>query len=253
MSTLTEVVDARIGRIRASGHLTAQGADLLRGTAEELHRRGHERVLLDLRDVQAADDAGLHVLRDAARSLAARGGRLLVRGGVPVAGGLSRRAGHGAGAPTPAPPLPERNRCRYASMARRDRLRAAPRPQEPDPGAGTVETRPRTPRYRRRAAGALPAGRRRDRPGRGRLPAAHRGPHLALHRHAGLRGRARGAARLAARARPVVRAAHPGASPVCSTARWCTSAPRRRAATGCRRSCTRSPGAAGGSRRGSRS
>jgi anti-anti-sigma regulatory factor len=79
MSTLTEVVDARVGTVRASGHLTAQGADLLRGTVEQLHRSGHARVLLDLRDVQVADDAGLHVLRDAARALAADGGLLLVR------------------------------------------------------------------------------------------------------------------------------------------------------------------------------
>jgi anti-anti-sigma regulatory factor len=79
MRTLTEVVDSRLGTVRASGHLTAQGADLLRGTVEQLHRSGHTRVLLDLRDVQAADDAGLHVLHDAARALAATGGLLLVR------------------------------------------------------------------------------------------------------------------------------------------------------------------------------
>jgi anti-anti-sigma regulatory factor len=79
MSTLTEVVDARIGTVRASGYLTVQGADLLRGTVEHLHRSGHARVLLDLRDVQAADDAGLHVLRDTARALAADGGELMVR------------------------------------------------------------------------------------------------------------------------------------------------------------------------------
>jgi anti-anti-sigma regulatory factor len=79
MSTLTEVVDARVGTVRASGHLTAQGADLLRGTVEQLHRSGHARVLLDLRGVHLADDAGLHVLRDAARALAADGGELMVR------------------------------------------------------------------------------------------------------------------------------------------------------------------------------
>ena len=79
MSTLTEIVDARIGSVRVSGHLTVQGADLLRGTVEQLHRSGHACVLLDLRGVQAADDAGLHVLDDTARSLAAEGGELLVR------------------------------------------------------------------------------------------------------------------------------------------------------------------------------
>jgi anti-anti-sigma regulatory factor len=79
MSTLSEVVDVRSGTVRASGHLTVQGADLLRGTVEQLHRSGHDRVLLDLQHVQAADAAGLHVLREMGRSLAADGGVLLVR------------------------------------------------------------------------------------------------------------------------------------------------------------------------------
>ena len=79
MSTLTEIVDARNGTVRVSGHLTVQGADLLRGTVEQLHRRGHARVLLDLQHVQAADAAGLHVLRQMSRDLAADGGELLVR------------------------------------------------------------------------------------------------------------------------------------------------------------------------------
>jgi anti-anti-sigma regulatory factor len=81
MSTLTETVDARLGSVRASGHLTSQGADLLRGTVEQLHRRGHARVVVDLRDVSAADDAGLVVLGELRRSLAADGGELLVRTG----------------------------------------------------------------------------------------------------------------------------------------------------------------------------
>jgi len=76
--SLTEVVDARVGTVRASGHLTVQGADLLRGTVSQLHRNGHARVLLDLQDVQAADDAGLLVLRDLGLELAAEGGQLLV-------------------------------------------------------------------------------------------------------------------------------------------------------------------------------
>jgi anti-anti-sigma factor len=96
MSTLTEVINTRIGTVRASGHLTVQGADLLRGMVEQLHRSGHARVLLDLQDVQAADAAGLHVLRDTARSLAAVGGELLVRAapGRPAVTGLD-----GAGPP----------------------------------------------------------------------------------------------------------------------------------------------------------
>jgi anti-anti-sigma regulatory factor len=67
------------GSVRVSGHLTVQGADLLRGTVESLHRSGHVRVLLDLRDVQGADDAGLRVLRTIGRNSAATGGELVVR------------------------------------------------------------------------------------------------------------------------------------------------------------------------------
>lgn len=77
-SFLTEVVDARRGAVRASGHLTVQGADLLRGTVEHLHRRGHSTVVLDLKAVAAADRAGLSMLDDLAASLADAGGELLV-------------------------------------------------------------------------------------------------------------------------------------------------------------------------------
>ena len=76
---LTEVVDGRAGRVRASGHLTPQGADLLRGTVEGLRRQGHSTVVLDLADVQAADDVGLHVLSTLRTAMAADGDLLLVR------------------------------------------------------------------------------------------------------------------------------------------------------------------------------
>jgi len=76
---LSESVNLRTGLIRASGHLTSLGADLLRGTAESLHGNGHVRVVLDLQDVEDADDAGLDVLRGLGDELAARGGELVVR------------------------------------------------------------------------------------------------------------------------------------------------------------------------------
>ena len=76
---LSETVDRRTGSIRASGRLTLLGADLLRGTAESLHGDGHVRVVLDLRDVRDADDAGLEVLRGLGQEFAARGGELVVR------------------------------------------------------------------------------------------------------------------------------------------------------------------------------
>ena len=86
---LTEVVDGRTGRVRASGHLTPQGADLLRGTVEGLLRLGHSTVVLDLTGVQAADDVGLHVLSTLQTSMAASGDRLLVRN-APAAASLHR-------------------------------------------------------------------------------------------------------------------------------------------------------------------
>ena len=76
---LTETVNVRTGLIRASGHLTSQGADLLSGTADQLRDSGHSRVVLDLRDVQAADDAGLDILRDLRRTFENAGDTLLIR------------------------------------------------------------------------------------------------------------------------------------------------------------------------------
>ena len=77
--SLTETVNATTGSIRASGHLTRLGADLLSGTADSLRGSGHTRVVLDLRDVQAADDAGLDVLRQLRREFADAGGELHIR------------------------------------------------------------------------------------------------------------------------------------------------------------------------------
>ena len=78
-SALAETVDARTGLIRASGHLTRLGADLLSGTADSLRAGGHSHVVLDLRDVRAADAAGLDVLHRLRRSFAATGNSLLIR------------------------------------------------------------------------------------------------------------------------------------------------------------------------------
>jgi anti-anti-sigma regulatory factor len=78
---LSETVDVRTGLIRASGHLTRQGADLLSGTADSLRHSGHSHVVLDLHDVRDADDAGLDILRNLRRSFAASGDSLLIRHG----------------------------------------------------------------------------------------------------------------------------------------------------------------------------
>jgi anti-anti-sigma regulatory factor len=76
---LSETVDQRIGVIRAAGHLTALGADLLRGTADSLREGGHRRVVVDLAGVRAADDDGLAVLRSLRAGFAADGGELVLR------------------------------------------------------------------------------------------------------------------------------------------------------------------------------
>jgi anti-anti-sigma regulatory factor len=75
---MTEVVDSRRGSVRVSGDLTAQGADLLRGTVECLRRGGHAVVQLDLGDVQTADSAGLQDLRALEHAVAAEGGKLML-------------------------------------------------------------------------------------------------------------------------------------------------------------------------------
>jgi anti-anti-sigma regulatory factor len=77
--SLTETVNAATGSIRASGHLTRLGADLLSGTADSLRGNGHTRVVLDLRDVRTADDAGLDLLRQLRTAFAAAGDELLIR------------------------------------------------------------------------------------------------------------------------------------------------------------------------------
>ncbi len=78
--TLTEVVDRRAGLITVSGHLTSLGADLVRGTADQLRCDGHVRVTLDVRGVRAVDDESWAVLRELHRDFRRDGGELLIRG-----------------------------------------------------------------------------------------------------------------------------------------------------------------------------
>ena len=75
----TEVVVPRVAAIRVSGHLTRQGADLVRGTVESMQRTGSPCVVVDLAGVRAADGAGLDALRTLRTTLSGRGTRLLLR------------------------------------------------------------------------------------------------------------------------------------------------------------------------------
>lgn len=73
-----EVVDREHATVRARGSLTVQGADLIRGTAEMLHRSGHSQITIDLRDVVVADQAALELLQALSDDLQARSARLVV-------------------------------------------------------------------------------------------------------------------------------------------------------------------------------
>lgn len=76
----TEVVVHPGGHITASGDLTSQGADLLRGAVDQLLGNGHSRVVVDLRGLRTADDDALAALRRLHRDFRVAGGELLIRG-----------------------------------------------------------------------------------------------------------------------------------------------------------------------------
>ena len=77
-ATLSETVDGLRGRVRVSGHLTRQGADLLLGTIEGLCAMGHSTVVVDMHDVQDADPVGLQVLHTLRATMARAGSHLVL-------------------------------------------------------------------------------------------------------------------------------------------------------------------------------
>jgi anti-anti-sigma regulatory factor len=79
-AAFTEQVDQRRGSVRAAGHLTPQAADLLRGTVLALRGGGHPRVVVELGDVDGADESALVALETLRTTVAEDGGRLLIVG-----------------------------------------------------------------------------------------------------------------------------------------------------------------------------
>src|SRR4051794_1305164 len=79
-TAFTEQVDQRRGSVRATGHLTPQAADLLRGTVLALRGGGHPRVVVELADVDGADESALVALESLRTTVAEDGGRLLIVG-----------------------------------------------------------------------------------------------------------------------------------------------------------------------------
>jgi len=79
-AAFTEQVDQRRGFVHATGHLTAQAADLLRGTVLALRGGGHPRVVVELGGVDGADESALVALETLRTTVAEDGGRLLIVG-----------------------------------------------------------------------------------------------------------------------------------------------------------------------------
>ena len=71
-------VDGRAGSIRACGHLTARAADLLSRAVLDRHDRGQRRIVLDLTEVEGAEDASFLMLQQLQTVVTAEGGTLVV-------------------------------------------------------------------------------------------------------------------------------------------------------------------------------
>ena len=74
----TESVDWAAGRVRANGPLTPVAADLLGGTAEQLRRAGHARVVVELDAGHPPEETEVAALRAVADDLRAHRCALVV-------------------------------------------------------------------------------------------------------------------------------------------------------------------------------
>ena len=77
--TYLETVDEASSTIRVRGRVDRLGADLLRGTVEELSRRGHRDITVTVEDPEGVDGSAQEVLLELAADLAGRDGRLTVQ------------------------------------------------------------------------------------------------------------------------------------------------------------------------------
>jgi NAD(P)H-flavin reductase len=74
--TYWETVDEESAIIRVHGRVDRLGVDLLRGTIEELERRGHTDITVTIGDRSTVDLTSWAVLAQLAEQLADRSGRL---------------------------------------------------------------------------------------------------------------------------------------------------------------------------------
>jgi hypothetical protein len=93
--TYSETIDEESSVIRVHGRVDRLGVDLLRGTIEDLQRRGHRDITVTLDDQAAVDPGSQEVLTQIAGHLADCQGRLRVRWAE------GNRQGHAEPAGTP--------------------------------------------------------------------------------------------------------------------------------------------------------
>lgn len=93
--TYSETIDDETSTIRVLGRVDRLGLDLLRGTIEELRRRGHAHITVAFARSATVDESARDVLAATAELLAGDGGRLTLAwaDGGPAAG----REVHGPG------------------------------------------------------------------------------------------------------------------------------------------------------------
>jgi hypothetical protein len=77
-STYSETIDQAHGAIRARGRLDRVSVDLLRGTIEQLHRRGHREIAVTIERPASVDPCARAELAEVADRLARCHGRLTV-------------------------------------------------------------------------------------------------------------------------------------------------------------------------------
>ncbi len=76
--TYSETIDEERSAIRARGRLDRLAADLLCGTIEELHRRGHADIVVTIEPPYSVDESARAALSEIGERLAGRHGRLTV-------------------------------------------------------------------------------------------------------------------------------------------------------------------------------
>src|SRR5215218_2452951 len=92
--TYSEIIDEASSTIRVRGRVGRLGVDLLRGTIEELSRRGHRGITVTMEHPDDVDADARRVLAEVAAWLAVRDGRLTIVWSADEQGGRADGRGH---------------------------------------------------------------------------------------------------------------------------------------------------------------